>query len=251
MGRFIQKIKLIITKPLLKGCEGASLTAILISLAIFSISAVGITSALTHTAKTQNDVAIKTGAGKFQDVLRSELAKTIRNFMIDDCTGARFGNTTNPLSQAFGNLTISNLDGGGTASLSYTTNPVALAEGHKAAASRCRTPRKGLANSAQIGSGEYSYFCMKFNANTSYLSQGNLSAQSFWKLPETFMEVLIIPVQLQSDTPILCQNVDSAAQGAKVIYSIYYANKVAGSSKNSVLYSGQRIDGLFYVSGEP
>jgi hypothetical protein len=64
------------------------------------------------------------------------------------------------------------------------------------------------------------------------------------------MEVLIIPVQLQSDLPILCQNVDSAAQGAKVIYSIYYANKVAGSSNQSALYSGQRIDGVFYVSGD-
>lgn len=249
MMQYLKKIKAKIMQPLWVGMSGTSVPAILVSAGVLGVSAVGITTALNQASKSQNDAAIKASAGKFQDVLRSELAKTIRNYLSDDCTGARYGSTVAPLSRAFKTLTINSVDSVGSASMQYTKSPVSLSTNHKAAAARCASPRNGATDNARIDGGEYIYFCMKFDVDADYLTKDKFSKQSFWKLPESFMEVLVIPVQLQTDTPILCKDVNGAGQGAKVIYSIYYANKVGGGRENAT-YDGKRIDGLFYVSGE-
>ncbi len=237
----------LIVRPLLWGEVGASMPAILVSSGILGILGFGVIKSLGEAGKFQNENAVRASATKFQDVMRAELAKTARKFIADDCTGSRFGGVSNPLKFAFDKLDINSLDSGDSVSMRYTTTPVARASEHKDAAKRCTQPRNGIANGARIGAGEYAYFCLKFEASQNYVQKGNLSAQSFWRVPDAFMEVMIVPVQLQTDTPILCRDVNGGAQGAKILYSVYYSSQFGASSGGSL---GKRLYGVFYVSGD-
>lgn len=232
--------------------SGFSFLGLLISLAIIGITTIGISRGLIFNKQTQRETAIRQSANKFQDSLRSEIAKTARNFVLDDCSGARYGSnatsggSSSPLSAAFKSFILNGGQSLGTAQVSFTRSPVALANDHKDAARRCGAP----VNKGKISGGEYAYFCMKIHADQPYKTSKTVSNQSFWKLDNSFMEVMLIPVDLPSDKPIMCADFhDGGAHGIKVLYSIYFANKVDVRRKESP-YMGKRMNGVFYVTGE-
>lgn len=273
--------KKIIATPLTDACSGFSLVGALISVVVLTIAAIGVSNGLVFGKKTQNEASVRQAADKFQEVMRSEIAKTTRNFVLDDCSGQRYGyvpavasnpgssnssssqnsggsqagnsgpslSTKSPVSLAFEKFTLSGLQTSGAATMAFTNTPVALAGSHSEAANRCKSPvSKGKIG----GTGEYSYFCMNFSSDANYQSKSTVSQQSFWKLQNSFMEIMLIPVDLALDTPIMCQNMQiGGVQGVKVLYSIYYANKSGTKDKNGKdVYLGKRINGVFYVSGE-
>lgn len=242
-----------------KGDEGFSLPAVIMAAAILLISAVGISKAFIFSKQNQNDVAIRQSANKFQNAMRNTLAKRIRNFVLDGCSGNKYkttgGSTTPPLQLAFANLMLSS-DNGGSASMSYTTTPISNVSSYNDAINRCKTPQ----NMGTIGSGQFSYFCMKLAADSAYKAKKTTGKSSFWLLNDAFMEVMFSPVDLSTDQSIRCNQVsDSGAQGVKVFYTIYYSNKTgekyydSNSAQDSqelkYVYLGKKMNGVFYVSG--
>lgn len=246
------------------GSAGFNLVSVMIALALLMITAWGISQGLVFSKQTQNDAAIRQSANRFLDTMRNILAKRARNYVIDDCSGGRYSTGrsgggisgagagsigTNPLQNAFATFNLSSVSGEGAASMAFTQSPVAKASVHAAAAERCKYPK----NKGAYGAGEYSYFCMNFAADSSYKTKKSTGSSSFWLLDSSFMEVMLIPVELVTDNPIKCQDVtDSGAQGIKILYSIYYANKSGNrDSGGNDIYFGKQMNGVFYVSGQP
>ena len=72
------------TKPLDLGEVGASMPAILVSSGILGLLSFAVVKSLGEAGKFQNENAVRASATKFQEVMRAEIAKTVRKFIADD-----------------------------------------------------------------------------------------------------------------------------------------------------------------------
>jgi hypothetical protein len=241
---------------------GFSLVGVLVSIGMVGIAVMGIAKGVSFAKWNQNDLAIKISANKFQDSMRTEISKISRNYVMDKCTGERFGKT--PPQSNTGQQAAAIGTGGATAissksalnyafeavpiisgvSASFTKTPIARASVHSDAATRCNNSK----DLAAMGSGEYSYFCMNFSVDPAMKSKTDFGGQSFWKLDDSFMEIMLIPVDLKTDTPIKCQDSRRPGKGVKVLYSIYYANKSGQKNGTSDIYVGKTMSNIFYIN---
>lgn len=245
--------------------SGFSLISVLTAIGIIGIAIMGIGKGVSFAKRAQNDVAIKLSANKFQDSIRGEVSKVARKFVLDRCTGERWGKTSQQSSNSSPGLSVSN--GGNSSgnpslssklavnyafesvplipgvSLGFTNSPVAKAATHQAAANRCKNPK----DLATIGDGQYSYFCMNFNVDASVRTSADVSNQSFWKLENPFMEIMLIPVNLKTDVPIMCQDSASPGSGIKILYSVHYASKTGDKQNGNDVYLGKTMNNIFYV----
>jgi hypothetical protein len=136
----------------------------------------------------------------------------------------------------------SNLGGG----MEFTTAPTNVADVFRAAAQRCGNPKPSNSQPSgrgSIGNGEYAHFCMNLLVKPENRKAG--STDNFWSMDGAFAEILIVPVNLATDAPILCKDAQSSSQGYKVVYSIFGSYKDPSSGTTAEL-KGIRSNGLFF-----
>ena len=249
--------------------DGFSMVEMMVGVALIGISAIGIVQGLDFARTSQKDAALKASSGKFQDSFRAAIADRARDFISDSCTGARYGysdagsggttggttgattgatlTTASPVSKAFDSLSMTadpSLGGG----MAFTTKPTDVADVFTSAAVRCRDPKPSSNQASGMGKidlnlvtkGDYAHFCLNLLVNKDNKKAG--STENFWTMDGAFAEILIIPVDLATDSPIFCKDAKSSSQGFKVVYSIFgsYKDKSSGALK------GIRSNGLFF-----
>jgi type II secretory pathway pseudopilin PulG len=263
---------------------GFSLIEALLAIGVVGIVAVGISSGITYSKRSQKSLEAKQSSTQFQESFRGAISRAARKFMTDKCVGtSTFGCSPPPPRGVIACAVLADGSGGGGsadmldpgagggggpsisgkspvelffsdvplgdgATMSFSKNITALADSQREVASRCASPILGEREGGKIGKGEFYRFCVNLKPPTNK----EFGSDSFWSQGSAFAEIIIIPVKLPSDEPLMCKEVTSSGEGAKVIFSIHFVSKkgttpVPGGAPKTV-YTGHRNNGVFYVS---
>jgi hypothetical protein len=270
--------------------QGFSIVEALLAIGVIGVVAVGIASGISYSKRSQKSLEIKQSSTQFQESFRGAIGRVVRKFMTEKCVGtSSYGCAPPPPGRGVVAcaITIEGGGGGGTADMpdpggsssggggspsisgksptelfftdvplgggammSYTENVTPLAPDQQAAAARCANPMLGDAANGRLGNGEFYRFCVSLKPPTNK----SFSNDSFWSQSGAFAEIIIVPVRLTTDDAMLCRDVTSGGEGAKVIYSVHFASK-QGSTRSpngtvTDLYTSKRNNGVFYVSSQ-
>jgi type II secretory pathway pseudopilin PulG len=216
--------------------EGFSLPGVLVGVALMSISATIISQTVVNSRRTQKASELKLTSNKFQQAALDAVTERAKEFVLEDCFGARWGGSGLEVEKAFRELPITT-ESGVTTSLKFTKSKASLdlLDGHADVKRRCENP----VDPGVMGSGQYIMsFCMEITPTG--------SPQIDYRL----LELLIVPVELASDQAKSCRDARGAAAGIKVTWQMYNQmdnKKVSGSGSGKTVL---KESGVFLVSME-
>ncbi len=212
---------------------GFSLPGVLVGVALMGISAAIISQTVSNSRRTQKAVELKLTSNKFQQAALDAVTERVKEFVLEDCFGARWGGSGLEVEKAFRELPLMT-DSGVATNLKFTRSAQSL-DGHSDVKSRCQSP----VDPGVMGSGQYIMsFCMEITPTG--------SPQIDYRL----LELLIVPVELASDQAKSCRDARGAAAGIKVTWQMYNQmdnKKVSGSGSGKTVL---KESGVFLVSME-
>ena len=214
------------------GTSGFSLPGVLVGVGLIGISATIISQTVINSRRTQKTTEIKLSSNKFQQAALDAVTERVKEFVLENCSGTRWGGTGLEVEKAFSELPLVT-DSGVTTVLKFTKAPNLLT-GNDDVKSRCRAP----VGPGVLGAGQYMSFCMEVNPTG--------SPQVDYRL----LELLIVPVNLASDQAIQCSQARGAAAGVKVTWQMYNQidnSKVSGGASGKTVL---KESGIFLVSAE-
>jgi type II secretory pathway pseudopilin PulG len=211
---------------------GFSLPGVLVGVGLIGISATIISQIVINSRQTQKVAELKLSANKFQQAALDAVTERVKEFLLESCSGTRWGGTGLEVEKAFRELPITT-ESGVTTSLKFTNSATAL-DGHADVKTRCQNP----VGPAVMGSGQYMSFCMEITPTG--------SRQIDYRL----LELLIVPVNLASDQAIQCSQARGAAAGVKVTWQMFNQmdnGQVSGGASGKTVL---KESGVFLVSAE-
>ena len=211
---------------------GFSLPGVLVGVALISISATIISQTVVNSRQTQKAAELKLSSNKFQQAALDAVTERVKEFVLEKCSGARWGGAGSEVEKAFSEFQLTT-DAGEMTKLKFTKSPD-LFSGNKDVKDRCREP----VDSGTLGSGQFMRFCMEITPTG--------SPQIDYRL----LELLIVPVNLASDQAITCSQARGAAAGIKVTWQMFNQmdnKKVSGSGSGKTV---MKESGVFLVSME-
>lgn len=242
--------------------SGFSLPGALIAIALVGITAAGLTGGLAFSRRAQNNITMKASFKDVVPALRSALAEGGRDFffppetippvpIIPPC-GDPADTALNRLSRSFQKMQIASAAAGGAATMQLTTSPSASHPSQAEAAERCKSPKIGSFTLGSSGhTADYSYFCVNITADSNFKSISMASTKSIWAQENTFMEIMIMPVDLTREEPSTCADIDKPGRGLKIFYTAYFANLTGERNSNDQrVKNANKASGVFYVSRE-
>lgn len=224
--------------------EGFSLIGIIVSIGLAGIATYGITSGLVVAKKAQKNATLKESFQTVQPALRTALARAARDFVYVKQCGDPALDAPDRIALSFSNVPILSVGSSGSAKISAVTTVESPHANFADAASRCAGQRIRNYSYQGAGAGTLMYTCLSLTADSSLKSKLMTSNSSFWSMNNSFVELLVLPIDLRQDEPRTCATADSPGGGLKVIYTVYYAGlQSSGGAPN-------RADGVFYVTRE-
>jgi hypothetical protein len=227
-----------ITRSLLGGAGGFSLPGVLVGVGLLGVSAVVISNTVVDARRSQQRADIKLSSNKLQQAILDAVTGRIKEFMLDNCSGARWGGAgSTEVEKAFSriNIPLSGTSSGG-ASPALRFYKVA---GDIPTSFSCSTPvGPALMNSSDPNSGQYLRFCM------------NIDPTGHSSVSQRLLELLVVPVNLASDSAITCAKARGPGAGVKVTWQMH--NKINNAK---VKGSGSTVQvlkesGTFLISAE-
>lgn len=210
---------------------GFSLPGVLVGVALIGISGAIISQTVVNSRRTQKAVDLKLTSNKFQQAALDAVTERVKEFVLEDCFGARWGGSGIEVEKAFRELPLMT-DSGVATNLKFTRSAGSLDDSELQG--RCQKP----VGPGVMGSGQYMSFCMEITPTG--------SPQIDYRL----LELLIVPVDLASDQPKSCSLARGAAAGIKVTWQMYNQmdnKKVNGSGSGKTI---MKESGVFLVSME-
>ncbi len=223
---------------------GFSIISVIVSIGLAGVSVYGVTSGFVALRKTQGNTAVKASFQVVQPAIRTALARAARDFVFEKKCGDNTKSFSERIDQSFKDVPILSVNGSGSAKMTAVTSVTPPHSRFSDASTRCAGQRIRNYNYYGTGAGSLAYTCLSLSAATTFKEKLLTSGQSFWSLNNTFLEVLVLPVDLRRDEPLTCLTADSPGAGLKILYTVYYAaNQGSGDGAN-------RADGVFYVTRE-
>ncbi len=223
---------------------GFSLVSVVVAIGLAGIAIYGVTSGTVAVRKTQSNTGAKASFLLVQPALRTALARAARDFVYEKKCGDPNKAFSERIASSFKDVRILSVGGSGSAKFSAVTTVTPPHSSFSEASARCAGQRIRGYTYQQDGSGDLLYTCLALTAETSFKEKLMSSKNSFWSMSNTFLEVLVLPVDLRRDEPLTCLTADSPGGGIKILYTVYYAaNESSGGRPN-------RADGVFYVTRE-
>ncbi len=214
------------------GSPGVSLVSVLVGVGLIGISATIISQTVINSRQTQKAAELKLSSNKFQQAALDAVTERVKEFVLEKCSGTRWGGAGSEVEKAFSEFQLTT-DAGETTKLKFTKSPDLLS-GNDEIKKRCRAP----VGPGTLGSGQFMRFCMEITPTG--------SRQIDYRL----LELLIVPVNLASDQAINCSEARGAAAGVKVTWQMFNqmdnAN-VNGAGKGKTVL---KESGVFLVSSE-
>ena len=219
---------------------GFSLPGVLVGVALIGISATIISQTVINSRQTQKTAELKLSSNKFQQAALDAVTERVKEFVLEKCSGARWGGAGSEVEKAFSEFQLTT-DAGEMTKLKFTKTPDLLS-GNDEVKRRCREP----VGPGTLGSGQFMRFCMEITPTG--------SPQIDYRL----LELLIVPINLASDQAINCSEARGAAAGVKVTWQMFNQidmAKVSGTGDNkTVLKESNKTvlkeSGVFLVSAE-
>jgi type II secretory pathway pseudopilin PulG len=223
--------------------SGFSLVAILIAIGLLSISFYGVNVAFVSAKKSQNNADLKGAFKSVQPAMRASLARAARDFVFEKKCGDSGKTSSERLGDSFTDVPIFSSGTSGVVNFSASTSISAPHSSFAEQVARCSTPKISQFTVGS-GAGDFIYSCFRFSADNTFKSKFMNSGNSFWSLSNSYMEAVMMPVDLRRDEPTTCANADSPGVGLKIIYTVYYSGtERSGATPN-------KSDGVFYVTRE-
>ena len=223
---------------------GFSLVSIVVAIGLAGIAVYGVTSGTVAVRKTQSNTSAKASFQVVQPALRTALARAARDFVFEKKCGDPNKTFSERISESFKDVPILSVGGSGSAKFSAVTTVTPPHSSFSEASGRCDGQRIRAYSYKGAGSGELVYTCLALTAETSFKDKLMTWKTSFWSMNNTFLEVLVLPVDLRRDEPLTCLTADSPGGGLKILYTVYYATSESSGGRPN------RADGVFYVTRE-
>ena len=220
---------------------------VLVSVALLGIAFYGVSSGLDFASKAQRHARMKETFKTVEPALRSAISRAGRDFVFVKNCGDSSLQTAVRLAVSFSSLPLLSESGGKAATASLATSVTAAHGSFSDAASRCSTPTMQYF-SVGSGGGDFIYLCLTFAANQTLMSSTLFNSKSFWSLQNTFLELVVMPVDLRRDEPSTCVDADKPGRGLKLMYTVYYADQIGPIGGGSVDISPNKAAGIFYVT---
>ena len=227
--------------------KGFSLVSVTIAVAILGLAFYGVFSGLNFASRAQRHASMKETFKAVEPALRSAISRAGRDFVFVKNCGDSSLQIADRLAVSFSSLPLLNESSGKAAIASLAMSVTAAHPGFSDAASRCSTPKMQYF-SVGSGGGDFLYMCLTFAANQTLKSSMFFNSKSFWSLDNTFMELVIMPVDLRRDEPSTCLDADKPGRGLKLMYTVYYADRIGSTASGSVDISPNKAAGIFYVA---
>lgn len=226
----------------LVGGGGFSLPGVLVGVGLLGISSVIISNTVVDVRRSQQRADIKLSSNKLQQAVLDAVTGRIKEFMLDNCSGTRWGGTgSTEVEKAFSRIDIplsGTSSGGASPALSFYKEaggtPTSIPTSFE-----CSEPAgPALMNSSDPNSGQYLRFCM------------NIDPTGHSSVSQRLLELLVVPIDLASDSAITCKKARGAAAGVKVTWQMH--NKI---NNDKVKGSGSTVQvlkesGTFLISAE-
>lgn len=217
---------------------GFSLPGVLVGVGLLGVSAVVISNTVVDARRSQQVADIKLSANKLQQAILDAVTGRIKEFMLDKCSGARWGGGgSTEVEKAFSRIEIP------IGSASSDGTPPALKfyklAGDIPTSFSCDSPvGPARMDPSNANSGQYLRFCM------------TVDPPGHPAMAQRLLELLIVPINLASDSAITCQDTRGAGAGIKVTWQMH--NKI---NKNKVKGFGDGVSvlkesGTFLISAE-
>lgn len=224
--------------------EGFSLLGIIVSIGLAGIATYGVTSGLVVAKKAQKNATLKESFQTVQPALRTALARAARDFVFEKKCGDPAEAASLRIGESFSNVPILSVGSSGSAKISAVTSVTPPHPNFAEAADRCAGQSIRNYSNQNVGAGTLMYTCLSLTADSSLKNKLMTSSSSFWSMNNSFVELLVLPIDLRQDEPRTCATVDSPGGGLKVLYTVYFSGlQSSGGSPN-------RADGVFYVTKE-
>jgi len=226
----------------LVGGGGFSLPGVLVGVGLLGISSVIISNTVVDVRRSQQRADIKLSSNKLQQAVLDAVTGRIKEFMLDNCSGTRWGGTgSTEVEKAFSRIDIplsGTSSGGASPALSFYKEaggtPTSIPTSFE-----CSEPAgPALMNSSDPNSGQYLRFCM------------NIDPTGHSSVSQRLLELLVVPIDLASDSAITCAKARGAAAGVKVTWQMH--NKI-NNDKVKASGSGVQVlkeSGTFLISAE-
>jgi hypothetical protein len=216
--------------------EGFSLPGVLVGVALLSISATIISQTVINSKRAQKFAEAKLTSNKYQQALLDAITKRARDFMYDNCSGARWvGSGITDVEKAFAKLDI--VSDGAYGLQAVFTKSTGLNP-------RCNDPQV-----ANIGSGKSFHFCLQIKA-TAAPTTADAKKYQFAQMDDRVMELLVVPVNLATDQAIQCDEVRGAGAGLKIVWQIFNQFKNSRVAARNTGTTITKESGVILVSAE-
>jgi type II secretory pathway pseudopilin PulG len=220
------------------GTSGFSLPGVLVGVALIGISATIISQTVINSRRTQKAAELKLTSNKFQQAAVDAVTERTKEFVLENCSGERWGGSGSDVEKAFRELPLMT-DTGDVTRLRFTNSAASL-DGHADVKSRCQNS----IGPGVMGSGQYISFCMQIET----CKDGICRAPGHPQIDYRLLELLIVPVNLASDQAIKCSEARGAAAGVKITWQMYTQmddKKVSGSGSGKTV---MKESGVFLTS---
>lgn len=217
---------------------GFSLPGVLVGVGLLGVSAVVISNTVVDARRSQQVADIKLSANKLQQAILDAVTGRIKEFMLDKCSGARWGGAgSTEVEKAFSRIEIpigSASSGGTQPALKFYSQ-----EGDIPTSFKCSAPvGPAFMDPSNANSGQYLRFCME------------IDPPGHPAVSQRLLELLVVPINLASDSAIACEDTRGAGAAVKVTWQMH--NKI---NKDKVKGFGDGVSvlkesGTFLISAE-
>ncbi len=206
--------------------SGFSLPGVIVGVGLLGITAVVMSNVVVDSSRAQKFAELKLSSNKIQQAALDALTVRVKEFVLDDCSGARWSSTgATEVEKAFASVPLSSDT---TLSLTKTAEIVS------GTTVDCSNP----VGPAALNSGHYMKFCMEMNPTGSTFIERRL------------LELLIVPVDLATDEAITCQNTRGAGAGIKVTWQMYSQVNMSKVNRSDNSKTVMKESGVYLISAE-
>jgi hypothetical protein len=226
------------TKSWVLEVGGFSLPGVLVGVGLLGVSAVVISNTVVDARRSQQVADIKLSANKLQQAILDAVTGRVKEFMLYKCSGARWGGVgSTEVEKAFSRIEIpigSASSDGAPPSLKFYNQAGDIPTSFNCSAPVGPAPM----DESNANSGQYLRFCM------------TVDPPGHPAVAQRLLELLVVPINLASDSAITCQDTRGPGAGVKVTWQMH--NKI---NKDKVRGSGDGVSvlkesGTFLISAE-